>query len=225
MAHVDIHSLRREANHIADLFTQAKTLRVTSGSGTDLTVDLSGLEGNPEDGFLWDPAKKGFKTTYAILPPAQPGVWLPPGRCQGTLAVDAHLDPEARIHDRRDQPAVLTIGGGRIVKVEGIGEKVSRFREWLDTRTSDETSRTGPVHCIIGTNPQARLLSEHIESGRVLGAITWGWGDSSIMFQMGGTDIDAVTAPLHWDTMLVDPAGKLDDRLIVQDGVIIEEAL
>ena len=220
MAHVDIHALRREAGHLAGLFTQAKTMHVTSESGTDLTVDLSGLSGEAHDGFLWDHERKQWKTSYAILPPAQPGLWLPPGRCRGTLAVDAYLDPEARIHDTRVQPALFTIQNGRIAKVEGKGAEVNRFREWLETRAAAESSRMGPVHCLLGTNPQAKLLSRHIEFERVRGAITWGWGDSSVIAEMSGIEIETVAAPIHWDTMLVDPTVELDGRVLVQDGVM-----
>jgi 2,5-dihydroxypyridine 5,6-dioxygenase len=224
MAHTDIHALRREADYLAGLFTQARTMRVTSESGTDLTMDLSGLAAEAHDGFLWDPEKLEWKSRYAILPPAQPGLWLPPGRCSGTLGVDAYLDPEARLHDMRAQPATLTIENGKIAKVEGRGAGVSRFREWLETRAAHESSQAGPIHWLLGINPQAKLLSHHIEFERVRGAITWGWGDSSVIAGMSGMEIDTVAAPIHWDTMLVDPTVELDGRVLVQDGVIVIDA-
>ena len=37
-------------------------------------------------------------------------------------------------------------------------------------------------------------------------------------------EIETVTAPVHWDTMLVDPTVELDGRVLVQDGVIARDA-
>ena len=88
---VDLETLRRETAVISDLISASSTMRITSAEGTDLTIDIEGLPGERDDGYLWDPDAGEFKSSWQTLPPAVPGVVLPVGRANGVVAVDGFI--------------------------------------------------------------------------------------------------------------------------------------
>jgi hypothetical protein len=218
---VDIHQLRREADAVAAAFSRANTCHMTSEEGTDLTIDIDGLEGEPGDGFLWDPDRQTWKTTWALVPPAQPGVLLPPGRCNGWIAIDGFLLWEPDDIEFPRTPVRLHITDSTIDAIEGDGWHAPRLQNWLNslTENGDRSALHGPVHALIGLNPQAKL-SQHLEFERLRGVVTFGFGDDAMLSQLLTTPKETVASPVHWDAMILRPTVRLDGRVISEDSVI-----
>jgi leucyl aminopeptidase (aminopeptidase T) len=217
---VDLHALRKEADRLAELFTAANTVRITSEEGTDLTIDAAGLRADPNDGFLWDPDKEDWKASWALLPPAQPGLLIPTGRTNGTLAVDGFILYEPSYdHETPLTPLLLHVKDGWIEGIEGNPLTSNRLRGWLDSWAPDHTPYHGPVHCNVGINPRA-MLTQHQEFERLRGTITFGWGDNSALFSLMHSDEPTVTSPVHWDCMILRPTLQLDDRVVIERGVM-----
>jgi len=218
---VDIHQLRREADAVADAFSQATTCHMTSEEGTDLTIDVEGLVGEPGDGFLWDPDRRDWKTAWALVPPAQPGVLVPPGRCNGWIAVDGFLLWEPDDIEFPRTPVRLHITESTIDAIEGDGWHAPRLRNWLDSlgANGDRSAFHGPVHANLGTNSQAKL-SQHLEFERLRGTVTFGFGDDAMLSQLLTTPKECVASPVHWDAMILRPTIRLDGRVITEEGVI-----
>lgn len=224
MLHVDLQALKAEAEHIADLFTEAKTCHITSEEGTDFEVDVHDLTGDPMDGFMWDFEKQKYRTSFVFLPPAQPGIIVPRGRGDGIVALDGVIQADPAFgQDYPESPVFLTFEKGRVVKISGNGFSAGRLKVWLESLNSEE-SYYGPVHINIGTNPRARF-SEISEFERVRGVITFGMGDVSILSGvMGQVNIgDNLSAPAHWDVVMKRPTLRLDGKAVSLNGIIKED--
>ena len=220
MLNVDIHAMRKEAQEIAEIFTQAGMLRMTSEEGTDFELDIEGLEGISSDEFLWDPDLKKWTGTWASLPPAAPGIVIPKGRGNGVMAVDGFLLYEpAYDHETPNSPILLTFERGRIVDIKGEPLFRDRLSNWLDTQP-DDSPRYGPVHLNLGTNSRA-MLTQHQEFEKLRGTVCCGIGDSSLLTRMWhGSALEPVVSHIHWDILLMRPTVMLDDRAICEKGVI-----
>ena len=219
MLTIDIHELRREADHIAALFTQAGTCHITSEEGTDIVFDIEGLGGDPSDGFLWDPDKGEWKTSWATLNIAQPGIGLPKGRGNGVIAIDGFILYEpAYDHECPPTPVYLTIENGKIVNIEGHPLFAGRLRHWLES-LKDDSGYYGPIHFNIGTNKRA-MMTQHLEFERIRGTIDFGFGDNSMLAPLMGLDFETVKSDVHWDLLIMRPTLKLDDKVIIENGFI-----
>lgn len=223
---VDLHKLRREADRIAAAFAAASVCHISSDAGTDLTIDLEGLGGDSGDGFLWDEDRQEWKTSWALVPGAQPGVLLPPRRCNGWIAIDGFLLWEPDDIEFPSTPVRLHVTDSQIDAVEGDAWHAPRLLRWLHSVDvqKDGSPFHGPVHANIGTNPQAKL-SQHLEFERLRGTITFGFGDDAMLSELLEAEKETVSSPVHWDAMALLPTIRLDDETIVDEGVIKDFAL
>jgi leucyl aminopeptidase (aminopeptidase T) len=217
----DIHAVRREADRVAEAFSAARSCRMLTGEGQELVVDISDLEGAASDGFLWDMDRNDWKTSYAILPPAQPGVAIPKGRGDGTVSVDGTLLWHPIYHERPRDPLILTFENGKLVDAGGDKYLAGRLIAWLK-QLGDDGARHGPVHLNIGVNPNA-LLTQNQEWERVYGSVTCGMGDMSLggsLFARGQHAPSWVSSGVHWDWTVMQPVVLLDDRVVAENGVL-----
>jgi hypothetical protein len=216
---VDIHKLRREANHIAALLTQANTLHITSEEGTDIVFDTEGLSGDANNGFLWDPDKDEWRSSWETLNIACPGITLPKGRGNGVIAIDGFILYEpAYDHECPPSPVYLTIENGKVVHIEGHPLFAGRLRHWLES-LPDDSGCYGPVHLNLGTNPRA-MMTQHLEFECIRGTGVFGFGDNSMLAPLTGHDFETVRSDVHWDLLIMRPTMKLDDKVVVENGII-----
>ena len=219
MLTIDIHKLRREAGHIAELLTQASTCHITSEEGTDIIFDIEGLTGDKNDGFLWDPDKGEWKSSWETMNTAQPGIALPKGRGNGVISVDGLLLYEpAYDHESPPSPVYLTIENGKLVQIEGHPLFAGRLRHWLDS-LPDDSGYYGPVHFNLGLNPRA-MMTQHLEWECIRGTAVFGFGDNSMLGPLTGHDFETVKSDVHWDLLIMRPTMKLDDKVVVENGII-----
>lgn len=92
------------------MITGAATMRITSDEGTDLTIDVEGLRGDADDGYLWDPDRGSGSRGGRPCPQPCPASCCRRGRANGVLAVDGCIVYEpAYDHETPSMPLVLTI--------------------------------------------------------------------------------------------------------------------
>lgn len=217
---VDLPALRRETAAIARLIDDARTMRITSDEGTDLTIDVTDLPGEADDGYLWDPDTGEWKSGWQTLPPAVPGVVLPVGRANGVIAVDGFILYEpAYDHETPSSPLLITVEDSWIVDIGGDPLTSDRLREWLARWNPDRSVYHGPVHANIGLNPRA-MMTQHQEFETVRGTIVFGWGDSATLARFFSAGMESVASPVHWDCSCRRPTIDLDDRRVVDNGWI-----
>ena len=209
--------IRREALATADIMSAGNTLRVTSAEGTDYTVDISALQGDTFDGFLWDRETGDWASNYQFTPGATPGVVIPRGRGDGILALDGLFLYE-NVHHLPKQPVFLTIKDGQITQIEGDPYITHRLRDWLDG-LNDDGCRNGPIHANIGLSRHARL-TEHLEWERVRGGIVFGIGDNSLLAPFVGAEFETSKSGVHWDVQVLRPTVLVDDTAIIEAGIV-----
>lgn len=220
----DIHKVRREADAVAACFTKASTIRMITGDGEDeLVVDIEGLVGSPSDGFLWDKDKNAWKSSYGILPPAQPGIALARGRARGTVSVDGTVLWHQIYHEEPRSPLKLRFEDGRLVDITGDRYLSNRVRNWL-LELGDPGAYEGPNHLNIGINPNA-LLTQNQEWERVYGSVTCGMGDLSVAAGLYAREanVEFAVSKVHWDWTVMQPTILLDDKILAKDGRLFLE--
>lgn len=216
---VDIHDIRRAADRIADRFTEASTCTLITGEGDELVVDIRGLDGVAADGFLWDADKQDWKSKYAILPPAQPGVAIPKGRVNGTVTVDGTFLWHPIYHEQPDRPIRLTYDNSRLVRMEGNSYLANRIWHWLE-EMDDADAWCGPNHLNIGINPNA-LVTQNQEWERVYGSVTCGMGDMRMLSRiMADSTLAWPVSRVHWDWTVLQPKILLDGKRLAERGRI-----
>lgn len=211
---VDIHAVRRLADRIAAKFTSASTCTLRTGVDDELVIDISGLQGIAADGFLWDKDKGTFKSSYAILPPAQPGIMLPRGRANGTVSVDGTLLWHPTYQEEPRTPLKLRFEDSRLVEIGGDPYLGNRITNWLN-ELNDPGAWEGPNHLNIGINPNA-VYTQNQEWERVLGTVTCGMGDMPAgLMATDGKVLDYPKSRVHWDWTMSQPTILLDGETIL----------
>lgn len=216
---VDVYRIRREAERLAQRFTEAKTCTLVTGDDDVLTVDIAGVDGASCDGFLWDRDKGVFTSAYGILPPAQPGVMVPRGRANGTVSVDGTVLWHPVYHEQPRNPLRLRFEDSRLVELSGDRYLANRVRNWLN-ELGDPGAWEGPVHLNVGVNPNA-LLTQNQEWERVYGSVTCGMGDMPASLFGGGGKLEFTRATVHWDWTVLQPRVLLDGHEVVADGRVL----
>lgn len=217
--HTDIRAVLRRAKTIAQLFTEAKTCRMITGDAV-LEIDISDVEGDAGAGTLWDAEEGRFISNWAFTPPAQPGILVPKGRANGEVLVDGTLLYHPAYHAAPTSPLRLSFEDGVLTGIGGDPVYAMRLEEWLED-LGDEGARDGPVHLNIGVNPNA-LLTQHPEWERVMGSVTCGMGDLSLLSAASSEPLpfELSKSGVHWDWTTLRPTVMLDELVVVDKGRI-----
>lgn len=221
--HTDIRAVLNRAKKIAQLFTDAKVCRMITGDAV-LEIDISDIKGDPGAGTLWDQEEGKFISKWAFAPPSQPGILVPKGRPNGEVLVDGTLLYHPIYHAAPPTPLRLKFKDGVLTDIGGDPLFAMRLQDWLE-ELDDDGARLGPVHLNVGINPNA-LLTQHPEWERVLGSITCGMGDLSMLSAMAGDNplpFELAKSGVHWDWTTLRPTLMLDDLVLVDKGRLNKE--
>ena len=202
---VDMDRLVSLTNRVADRVASARTARVTTALGTDMTYEL----GHPVatlDGMVQKP---GDLDTFP------PGLFLSVprlGSASGVAVVDGAITQIGRV----SAPVTMTFERGRLTKTEG-GSEAARLTQLLASLDDDNAYNFAAWG--IGTNAGAALLGEDpsFEGERVFGWTHVSTGSNATF--PGGT----VQAKIHLDGLISQPTIYLDDQMILRDGKFVGE--
>lgn len=212
MLRVDPYKMKEEGWKIADAFTEANEVRITTQTGTEYTEDITGITGEALSGFAADPNG----TPWEYVPGACPGiVELKWGVANGKVVYD----------DGRFKGAVIIIEGSRITDIQG-GIPGEQLKEWLGEKINDPDFMC-PCEWGIGNNPNAVMVAPNgrqlLEWERVRGLIHFHFGDSQpypVMHQGKLVNPTWKPAKFHSGPNIWYPNVYLDDKLIVKNGII-----
>jgi leucyl aminopeptidase (aminopeptidase T) len=193
MMAVDFDLMAARSRAVAAVLDAGTEARISCPLGTDLTLDLSGRAGLPDDGELRTAG------AFGNLPCGE-GFIAPLGG-DGRL-VATSLAPLGI----SDEPAVLTVAGGRIVDAErGLGpEYIARLRAHGELGTN--LAELG-----VGTNECAILTGNVLEDEKLLGTIHVAFGASA---GIGGT----VSVPIHLDVVVLEASLSVDGTTVLDAG-------
>jgi leucyl aminopeptidase (aminopeptidase T) len=193
MMAVDFELMAARSRAVAAVLDAGSEARISCPLGTDLTLDLSGRAGLPDDGELRTAG------AFGNLPCGEG--FIAPLNGNGAL-VATSLAPLGI----SSEPAVLTVTDGRIVGAEGgLGP------QYLELLRVHGELGTNLAELGVGTNERATLTGNVLEDEKLLGTIHVAFGASA---GIGGT----VSVPIHLDVVVLDASLSVDGTTVLDAG-------
>jgi leucyl aminopeptidase (aminopeptidase T) len=190
---IDFDLMAARSRAVAALLDEGSSARVTCPLGSDLTLDLSGRTGIPDDGDLT------ARAAFGNLPCGEG--FIAPLSGEGRV-VASSLGPLGIA----DEPSTLTVAGGKLADAEGgLGP------EWI--KLLDEHGEPGRnlAELGVGTNDKARLTGLVLEDEKILGTVHVAFGASA---GIGGT----VAVPIHLDVVVTEASLEIDGHQVLDGG-------
>jgi leucyl aminopeptidase (aminopeptidase T) len=182
------------------LLDKTSIVRVTSASGTDITLPKQGRRAIASHGIFRAKGEGGnLPTGEAFLAPLE-------GQSNGVIVADGSFAGIGKLIE----PIRIEIKEGMATSISG-GEEARRLEEMLETYAplSRNVAEFG-----IGTNDRAIVSGAILEDEKILGTIHIALGDN---VSMGGT----VNVRSHLDGIITSPSVWFDDRLIMASGKLL----
>ena len=182
---------------VAAIIEKAKTVQITTPSGTDLTMSIENRPPLPDTGLYH---KKG---KWGNLPAGE--VCLAPveGTTNGVLVIDS-------MGSTVTQPLKVTVKNGWATTFEGPDAVKLETILKAGDKNAYNIGELG-----IGTNAKARITGNVLEDEKVLGTVHIALGDNT-SYKGGHTK-----SKIHVDGILYQPTLKADSKLLMQKGKLL----
>jgi leucyl aminopeptidase (aminopeptidase T) len=179
----DPRTLRTTGERVRKVLAAGKTVRITSASETDLTLEIGGRPITISDGILNETSEHGIAPPWTWLPAGEVYVVPVPGSANGKIVLDRYLFEGKEVHG-----LTLTVRAGKLVdlRVESGGEALQAAYKAAEAGKETVSSLD------LGINPNVRLpknslLQTNVPAGMVtvaFGNNTWAGGDIKIPFTL-----------------------------------------
>ena len=205
---VDQKSLSDFIWTVGNMTGAAKTMRITTPAGCDLSFEI-----NPENKLSCDtgeakvPGMHMLGGQIAFIPKL--------ASINGTLVFEGTISP---VPGPITEPVVMTVVNGVVKNIQG-GTAAVAFKNWLESFNDPAMFKL--AHGCYGLNPGAKVTGKVIEDERVWGATEWGMGYLSVY----DAPKEHFDAPSHCDGLCLNSSVWLDDVQIMDKGVFIEPGL
>ncbi len=195
----DYRALYAEGQALAALWAAGHTMRITTEAGTDIAAPIGSDTVVVECGYATAPGKNAaFSDGEVSSRPLE-------GEAEGVIVIDG---PGTGIA-RPATPIRVEVRGGRAVSVSGEGPEAAHLRHILETvPDADNIAEFG-----IGLNGVCLRNGSFQEEKKARGNVHIAFGDN---IYYGGT----VRCPVHLDMVIYCPTVRLDDRVLVENGVV-----
>ncbi|MBI2908352.1 MAG: hypothetical protein HYX92_11950 [Chloroflexi bacterium] len=194
----DIMEMKGRSERLAEVYTQADTVRLTTPHGTDLTFSIKGRRGtalNPISGI--------------IVPDYAEAATAPvEGTAKGTIVFDGEMDGWGYTLSK---PLVLKVVAGRVVDISGNREDADRLR--TITAADGNANNIGEFAIGASHTVPGRLSGTRYDCA-IIGYVHIGLGRNTLL---GG----ATLSKIHIDGIMTSPTVELDGKAIVKDGQVL----
>lgn len=198
---VDLTQVANETERLAEIFEKAKEVEITSPSGSQLTIDVSGSKTAVARGsFKIDTAHAPHNSRIEFLPSGRLGTFFENKRFDGTIVSDSFLDlglAKAGVE--------FSVKNGRVVEIKGRSVEqwyVDSLRSLF--KLDANANNIGEIG--LGTHPSARLVGSYEDFG-VLGSIRIGFGS-----------IGSTKSIFRSSCFIMNGTMKLDGKTLVDHG-------
>jgi leucyl aminopeptidase (aminopeptidase T) len=190
---VDFSVMGARSRALAALLGTASEAHVTCPRGSDLSLDLTGRPGIPDDGNLTGPG------AFGNLPCGE--AFIAPTGGAGAIVASSLAPLGLSL-----EPAELTVREGHLVEASR-----GRGPEFLDLLTQHGSAGTNLAELGVGTNERATLTGAVLEDEKILGTVHVAFGASA---GIGGT----VSVPIHLDVVITDATLDVDGQRVLEQG-------
>jgi len=196
----DYQKIAERTIRLCGVLEKTKVVRVTSPSGTDITLPIQGRTAHASSGLFREKGQWGnLPTGEAYLAPLE-------GLSNGVVVVDGSMAGVGVVAE----PIRIVVEDGYATDISG-GPEAKRLVELLAPHGKDGRN---VAEFGIGTNDKAILTGVILEDEKVMGTIHIAFGDNK---SMGGT----VRVASHLDGMVKHPTVWLDDIKIMEAGQLL----
>jgi len=205
---VDLPKLAKFMQIFSEKARNAKSMKITSPSGTNLTFTT-----NPTHFVSCDAGDASRPGIHMM--PGQINVVPDFGTINGDLMFDGSVVPPCGV---LKDPIKLKIISGQIIEISG-GFQARELEKWL--KNFDDPNMLKMAHIAFGLNPGAKLTGNIVEDERVWGVTEWGIGYVSAQ-DAPPKGQDAIS---HCDGICLNSSVWFDDECIMENGMIISPEL
>jgi leucyl aminopeptidase (aminopeptidase T) len=198
----DYYAIADRTRKVTAILDEAKTARITTALGTDLTIPIDGIKAISSTGLMHEPG------SFGNLPSGESYMMPEEGKSHGVFIVDGSM---AGIGDLSGKtPITIKVVGGYAVEITG-GPEADELRSKLEAVGKDafHTAELG-----VGTNDAARIIGNILEDEKVMGTVHIALGNN---MSMGGT----IDVPIHLDGIIRDPTLELDGKVVMESGKLL----
>jgi leucyl aminopeptidase (aminopeptidase T) len=193
----DYNKISERSKKLARALQGAKTAKVTTPLGTDITMSVETRKWEIDDGLYLNPGN------FGNLPAGE--VYIAPleEKANGVIIVDGAM---AGIGIMK-KSLRLVIKNGYATEITG-DEKAEKLKKMIEPFGKPATNL---AELGIGTNDKAIICGSVLEDEKVLGTVHMAIGDNK---SMGGN----VSVPSHLDGILSKPTLQVDGKIIMEEG-------
>jgi leucyl aminopeptidase (aminopeptidase T) len=191
--------IAQRSKKVAERLKGARTAKVTSPAGTDITMSIDGRKCEPDTGLIYNSGD------FSNLPAGE--AYLAPleGTAQGTLVIDGSMAAIGRLK----KPITMKVNSGFVREISG-GAEAKKLKALLDSvgELAYNIAELG-----IGTNDKAKLVGSVLEDEKVMGTVHMALGDN---MSMGGK----ISVRSHLDGIILKPTLIIDGVTLMKDGIL-----
>ena len=195
----DYRALYAEGQALASIWAAGRAMHITTEAGTDIAAPIGSDTVVVECGYATEPGKNAaFSDGEVSSRPLE-------GEAEGVIVIDG---PGTGIA-RPATPIRVEVRGGKVTSVSGEGPEAAHLRHILETvPDADNIAEFG-----IGLNGACLRNGSFQEEKKARGNVHVAFGDN---IYYGGS----IRCPVHLDMVIYRPTVRLDDRVLVENGVI-----
>jgi len=196
-------ALKAFQDEVTELIKRSKHVRIRSHGKYDIDFDnFPGRNVLCRDGYAETPGSHMMSGQMS---------WSPDfDTLNGQIAFDGSINPPL---GRIEEPVVLTVSKGTIVKVDG-GSEARALDAWFKGFNHPQMLRV--AHASLGFNPGAKLSGDVCEDERIWGATEWGVGNVGKQLVPGG-----IPGPSHCDGICLSTSIWFDGEPFTLDGKLV----
>jgi leucyl aminopeptidase (aminopeptidase T) len=193
----DYNEIAERSIRMAKMVNSGKTARVTTPAGTDISMSLEGRECHEDTGLVHNPGD------FSNLPAGEAYIAPLEGTSNGIIVVDGAMLGKVK------EPIRIVVKDGYATQITG-GKSAAELEVILEPfgQPGRNIAELG-----IGTNHKAMIVGNVLEDEKVMGTIHMALGDNK---SMGGN----VSVQSHLDGILLKPTLWIDDKKIMENGVL-----
>ncbi len=195
---VDKNKLVADTEKVSEILQKGKVARITTPTGTDLTIPIDGIDAICSTGVVTLEGKgANIISGEGFLMPEE-------GKTNGVAVADGSI---AGIGLLNGDKVTINIKDGFAVSIEG-GGSAEKLKEILKPYGKDGMNI---AELGVGTNYKAKLSGFILEDEKVGGTVHIALGNNA---SMGGS----FNVGVHIDCVMLKPTLYVDDTLVLEDG-------
>ena len=197
----DFEAQKPLCEKMRDYLTGARKARLTTPSGTDITMSLEGRPGRALTGMARE------RGGYSSPPNIEASIAPVEGTAQGTIVADGSISSIGLL----SSPVTISVKDGLAKEITG-GKEAEKLKEILKSANDPKVYNVGELG--IGLNPKAKLCGLMLEDEGAYGSVHIALGSNA---DFGGN----TRAARHIDLVISKSTLLLDEKPVLKDGEVV----